>query len=170
MIPLVLPAALKTIPWRAIGYAAMVAAVAFAGWRVNTWHDSYKALPAVREALKREEGCLPNSKCSERQKALQAEVAKVTVEVVNGYEKELADLRNRPPVTRIIRVCKAPPDNLSGKPSPTGTNGTSAGTGGVYEVDEFNPQPLFDLALKADEVSARLRALQGFNKAISSVK
>lgn len=51
MIPLVWPAAIKALPWRAIGAATVVAVVAFAGWRVSVWHDAYKRLQATEKAL-----------------------------------------------------------------------------------------------------------------------
>lgn len=155
MIPL-------NIPWKLVGAVALFAMFALAGWRVSAWHSAYKELQGVQARLKNEEACGEGSKCQARQAKLQAAQDEKAKEVVDGYEKELADLRSRPPVTRVIRVCKADPGNVRDAAGSQGTDGSSPGTGVVQSADEFNTQPLRDLAREADEVSARLRALQGW--------
>jgi len=154
---------LAAIPWRLIGYGAAVAAVALMGWRVTVWHTSHKALPGVQDALKAEQDCLPDSRCQERQKALEAAQAAKAKEVVDSYEQELSDLRGRPVPTRVIRVCRAAnPGDVRDAGTAQGTDAARPGTGDVHAADEFNTGPLRDLAREADEVAARLRALQGW--------
>lgn len=72
MIP---PAWLKLVPWRLLGAAGLFAALALAGFRVSTWHESHKALPAVEAQLKAEIACEPATACQERAAAL-AELAR----------------------------------------------------------------------------------------------
>lgn len=67
MIPLPL------IPWKLIGAVVGVAAVAFAGYRVNTWHDSHKALKAAQAELAAEVACKPATACHRRAEAWAAQ-------------------------------------------------------------------------------------------------
>ncbi len=158
---------LAAIPWRLIGAGALVAAFMLMGWRVHAWHEAYKALPGVQAALKAEEACSPDSHCAERQRALEARQEAVSQEVADEYEAEIARLRNQPPVTRVIRVCRATnPGDLRDAQPAGGTDAAGAAGGVILGTDEFSTQPLRDLAREADEVSARLRALQGFNRAL----
>ena len=164
MIPLPM---LGALPWRLIGWAAVVAAVALAGWRVSAWHAAYERLGEVEAALDAEVQCGEGSACAARQAALQAAAEAKSKEVVADYEKELADLRNRPAVRRVIRVC---PD--SGNVQSPGTPGrTDAGTpaeGVVHGATEFDTRPLRDLASRADELSAQCRALIRWNEALAA--
>lgn len=73
MIPLVVPAALKALPWRLIGAVALVLAVALAGWRVTLWHQAYRRLDGIEAALAAERECQPDTRCAERVRAWQAE-------------------------------------------------------------------------------------------------
>jgi len=157
---------LSAIPWRLIGYGALAAAVGLLTWRVIAWHSAYKALPGVEAALEAEVACGEGSECQKRQAALQAAAEAKSAEVVAGYEQELADLRNRPLVRRVIRVCNDGGVQSTGTPS--STNGASPGTGELHGSTEFDTGPLRNLAREADEVAARLRALQGWNEALSS--
>ena len=160
---------MTALAWRAIGAVALFALFAAMGWRVTVWHEAYRKLPGVRAALALEEACKDGSKCAEREKAWTARAAQTTKEVSDGYEKEIADLRNRPPVTRVIRVCRATGagDVRDAQPA-AGADGTRPASGDVHEPDEFDTGPLRDLAREADEVSARLRALQHFNQALAT--
>ena len=154
---------LAAIPWRLIGYGAGVAAILLLGWRVHAWREAYNALPGVQAALEREEACADGSKCRERQKALEAAQAAKAKEVVDSYEQELSDLRGRPVPTRVIRVCRAAnPGDLRDAGTAQGTDAARPGSGDVHAADEFNTGPLRDLAREADEIAARLRALQGW--------
>ena len=166
MIPL---PALGAIPWRLVGYGLAVVAVLALGWRVHAWREAYKAYPALEAKLAAEEACEAGSKCAERVAALQAAQAAISKTVVQGYEQELADLRNRPVERRVIRVCPDPGrrDVPGAGPAP-GADAAGAAGGVVLGATEFDTAPLRDLARDADEVSARLRALQQWNAALAT--
>lgn len=70
MIPLPL---LTRLPWRLIGAAGLVAALALAGWRVNAWHDSHKRLPDIEDQLAAEIRCEPSTACQRRAEAWAAQ-------------------------------------------------------------------------------------------------
>lgn len=163
MIPFVLPAA---IPWRLIGIVAAAGAALLLFWRVNVWHEAYGELKATQARLAAEESCERGSKCAARVAAVQARQAAVSQQVMQSYEKEIADIRNRPAERRVIRVCPDPGDVRHAK-SAQGTDAAGTRAGLVHGEVEFNTRPLRDLAREADEVAARLRALQGFNEALS---
>lgn len=165
MIPFLLPF------WKfrkAILWIGIVAAFSVLGWRVSAWRQAYKALPEAQAALEAERACGEGSKCYARLAALQAAQQAVSETVVENYERELADLRNRPvPPRRIIRVCADPSDVQS--PGPAGTpDGTGPASGVIHGPVEFDPRPLFDLAREADQLAARLRALQDYSRAVSA--
>ena len=162
-------ALLRGLPWRLIGAAGLVVAVALAGWRISTWRDAYRTLPGVQDALDREEACADGSKCYERQRGLQEAAGHATVVAVESYEAELAALRSRPPVRRVIRVCPDP-DNLQNASAPGAADGTGPAAGVISGSVEFDTAPLRNLAREADEVAARLRALQQWNEALSAVE
>ena len=153
--------------WRkAILVATAVITCGLLLWRVSAWHDAYEALPALESALKAERLCGEGSDCAARQAALEAAQAETTAKVVATYENELADLRNRPLVRRVIRVC-ADPGDVQGA-APTGTvDGTGPASGELHGSVELDTAPLRSLAREADEVAARLRALQQWNAALS---
>ena len=159
---IVLPA-LKAIPWRLIGYGLALGAFVLLFWRINVWHTAYGELRSTQERLEAEQGCEPGSMCAARVAAAEVAQAARNQEAVAGYEKEIADLRNRPVPTRVIRVCRqGSPGDLRDAPATEGTDAASPGAGVVQSADEFDTGPLRDLAREADEVSARLRALQGW--------
>lgn len=166
---MILPAAVLALPWRLIGAVGLVAVVALMGWRVTRWHDAYEALPGLQSALEREEACEDGSKCYARQRALQEAAGHATVVAVESYEAELAVLRSRPPVRRVIRVCPDP-DNLQNASAPGAADGTGPAAGVISGSVEFDTAPLRNLAREADEVAARLRALQQWNEALSAVE
>lgn len=162
-------AILKGLPWRAIGAIALVLAVAACGWRVSVWRDAYKALPGVQDALSREEACEDGSRCYERQRGLQEAAGHATVVAVESYEAELAALRARPAVRRVVRLCADPgPDHMPGTSPAPGADGASPAAGLVHGPAGRDLGPdLYDLARDADEVAARLRALQEYSRAVS---
>lgn len=51
----------------------LVLAVAFAGWRVNAWHDSHKRLPDIEAQLAAEIRCEPSTACQRRAEAWAAQ-------------------------------------------------------------------------------------------------
>jgi hypothetical protein len=77
-VPLIM-GALGKVPWRAIGAGALVVAVVFGLWRVQTWHESHKALPAVEARLQAEIDCEPATACHQRAEE-QARLARVEAE------------------------------------------------------------------------------------------
>lgn len=164
-------AAVKAWPWKLIAQAAAVALLAWLVYLTvsRAWvalPETRQALKDVQAALKAEVECLEKSACAERQAKFEAEMAQKSAEAVADYEKELAELRNRPLLRRVIRVC---PD--SGDVQNAGTPGrTDAGAsaeGLVQRSDEFDTRPLRDLAARADELSAQCRALIRWNDALA---
>jgi hypothetical protein len=154
--------------WRkAILWGGIVAAVALMGWRVTAWHAAYKALPKAQAALKAEVECLDGSECRAREARLQEVVGREQVRVVTAYEAELAAVRGRPPVT--VRVCDRGGVPVSG-PAGRGDAGTAAAgalSGPAAGDRDIGPE-LSALALEADEVTARCRALQQWNRALAA--
>lgn len=156
------------LPWRAIGWAAAVLAVAMAGWRVSAWHEAYKALPAAQAALAAEVACEDGSECKAREARLQEAVGHETVRIVTGYEAELAALRSRP--ARVVRLCaEARPGDVRGAGPADSADGAGPAAGQLHGPAGRDLGPdLYQLARDADEVSARLRALQEWNRALST--
>lgn len=162
-------ALLKGLPWRAIGAVALVLAVAALGWRVTRWHDAYEALPGLQSALEREEACDEDgSKCYERQRGLQEAAGHATVVAVESYEAELAALRARNVPAGPVRLCRErDPGRVPGGPTSGPADGGSAGRELPIEAGKDIAVELYRLADDADEVSARLRALQEYSRAVS---
>ena len=161
-------ALLKGLPWRAIGAAGLVVAVALAGWRISTWRDAYRTLPGVQDALAREEACQDGSKCYERQRGLQEAAGHATVVAVESYEAELAALRARNVPAGPVRLCRErDPGRVPGGPTSGPADGGTAGRELPVEVGHDIAVELYRLADEADEVSARLRALQEYSRAVS---
>jgi hypothetical protein len=152
--------------WRkAILYTALVAAVALMGWRVSVWHNAYERLGDVEAALETERLCEEGSACAARQAALEAAQAETTAKVVATYEQELASVRNRP--ARVVRLCPNPGDVQGSRPAGT-ADGTGPGAGQLSGSAGRDIGPdLYQLAREADEVAARLRALQEWNAALA---
>ena len=160
MIPLTM------IPWRAIGAAAIVATVAVMGWRVSVWHQAYGELRATQARLELEESCGGGSKCRARETALREELSDAKDEVVADLQAELDSVRNRP--ARVVRVCPGA-GNVPLPGTSPGSDGTAAGTGELpgSAGPDIGPS-LYGLAREADEIVARCRALQAWNKALSA--
>lgn len=158
---------LAAIPWRLIGYGVAVAAVLALGWRVHAWREAYKALPEVEAQLSAEVACEDGSQCASRQAALQAAAEAKSAEVVNGYEAELAALRARPVRVRTVRLC-ADPGDVQGAGATGAADGAGPGAGELHGAagPDIGPD-LYGLAREADEVAARLRALQEWNRALA---
>jgi len=75
---------LSSIPWRLVGWGALVAAVALAGWRVSAWHRGYQEADALREQLAAEVACEPASTCARRTEALAAQARREAEERAQG--------------------------------------------------------------------------------------
>ena len=160
--------ALGAIPWRLIGYGLAVVAVLALGWRVHAWREGYLALPAAQEALQREQTCSEGSECLKRAQAAQAQAEAVTATVVQGYEKELADIRSKPIPTRVIRVCREAGTGAVRVPADSGEPAGTAPAGMVSGTDEFDTRPLRELAKKADEISGGYRWLRNRDDALAT--
>ena len=177
MIPIAIPAALKAVPWRLVGWAAVVAAVALAGWRVSAWRAAYVALPGVQEALALEESCEDGSRCYERQRALEEAASHATVVAVESYEAELASLRARPARTGPVRLCIAPDGGAVRVPAfASGTHGDSAGGvldrshGGDYQPGPDIGPALRQYAKEVEALSASKRAIVRRDEALSQLE
>ena len=165
MILPVLPA----LPWRLIGAVGLVVVVALMGWRVTRWHDAYKALPGLQDALAREEACEEGSQCAGRVAALTARHDAIAQEVAADYERELADIAARPVPVQPVRLCR--PRGAGGVPNGTapGTvDGASAGRELQIETSGDIGQRLFDLVDQADREALKLRYLQEWNRALAA--
>ena len=165
MILPVLPA----LPWRLIGAVGLVVVVALMGWRVTRWHDAYKALPGLQDALAREEACEEGSQCAGRVAALTARHDAIAQEVAADYARELADIAARPVPVQPVRLCR--PRGAGGVPNGTapGTvDGASAGRELQIETSGDIGQRLFDLVDQADREALKLRYLQEWNRALAA--
>ena len=158
--------------WRVGLYGLAALLVALAVWRVVAWRAAYQALPAAQEALQAEIDCGEGSRCRERLAAAvaaqEARQAAISTQVVESYEAEMESLRSRPAVRRVIRVCPEATDrDLRHAVAAGPADGAGPAAGGVPGPIEFDTGALRDLARDADEVAARLRALQQWNEALS---
>jgi hypothetical protein len=163
MIPLPM---LSAIPWRLIGAAALVAAFALMGWRVSVWHEAYGELGTAQARLALEESCGEGSKCQARELAAREEVERESKQIVDGLEAELAAIRGRPP--RVVRVCPGAGDVPIPRTAVAG-HGTAAGAGVVSgQIGRDIGPDLYGLAREADEIVARCRGLQEWNRALSA--
>ena len=137
-----------------------VLAIMYVGWLVNGWRqDSHDkaAAEAARDAAVREAAQIAESL---------TEQIRASQEASEGYQNELATLRaNRVP--RVVRLCSDPAAGVPAPGStPGGSDGPAPGPGSVP------PSPgrdigsgLYGVADTADELAARLRALQEWVKA-----
>jgi hypothetical protein len=161
---------LNAIPWRLVGYAVAGAAVLALGWRVHAWREAYTVdLPAAQEALQREIACGEGSECLKRSISAQAQAEAASAVIVKGYEDELESLRNRPVRTRTVRLCPEATDGDVRVPPASGpADGAGAPAGELHGAagPDIGPD-LYQLARDADELAARLRALQGWNEALA---
>lgn len=138
--------------------AALLAALGLFGWRVHAWHEGYKALAAER-------ACEPETECAKRaarfaeaqQKAAQAASQKAQ-EAVQSYEQEISALRSRP--ARTVRVCPDPGSVRNAAAAPGADGAPAPGAVVPAEAGRDIGPDLYQLAKDADEVAARLRALQ----------
>lgn len=162
---IVLPA-LKAIPWRLIGYGMALAALVLLFWRINVWHTAYGELRSTQKRLEAEEACADGSKCRAREARLREEVEGEKAKVVEGLAAELAAVGNRPP--RVIRLC---PDR-AGLSVSSPTPGSDAGTPGTGELSGPAGRDIggavYGLAREADEIVARCRQLQNWNRALAA--
>lgn len=161
--------ALKTLPWKWIAIVGGLLIVFVIGWQ-----QGHKRVPELKRELAAEQACEPETQCAGRLQAIATERerqalinAKVSADVVSDYENEIERLRNQPERVRVVRV-RIPAAN-SGDVRVPDTACTTDGTGtagGLLHAD-VGGADLYRLAREADEVSARLRALQAWNRSIA---
>lgn len=163
-----IPALPFAIPWRLLSVIALAAILLLLGYRVAAWHTSYHELPEVQAQLDAELACEEGSACADRVAEQAVQQAIITADAVRKYEQELEDLRGRPIPSRVIRVC---PKGAAGDvrdASGAGSAGRGpAAAGLLHGADEFDTRPLRELALEADEVSARCRTLLDRDRALA---
>lgn len=157
-------AALKALPWRLIGAGVAVAALVAFGWRVNEWRQGYHARAAAeaRTAEIAKEAGEAMAKLAEQHRA--------ALTASQGYQDELQSLRTVRDAapSRPVRVCQQPrlPAAGANSTAPGRPDGSPAGSGSLPQESGPDIGPdLYRDADQADEVSARLRALQEWVRA-----
>lgn len=178
MIPLPLPGvtwlasatAKRVLLWINVGVIVLL--VALLVWfvqRVTAWAHAYDRLPVVEAELELEQACGDGSKCWQRSLEWQTEQSAKIQEVMETHGQELAALLARPIERRVIRVCPDPGSgSVRGGAAAAGNHGAAAAAGPLLGSDELDTSPLRELALEADQVSARLRGCQGWAEAVSA--
>jgi len=157
-------AALKALPWRLIGAGVAVAALVAFGWRVNEWRQGYHG-KAAAEARTAE-----IAKEASEAMVLLAERHRQALEASEKHQDELSTLRAArdaappAPVLRLCREPRVPAPSASGGSTP-GPDAARASGGEFQEETRFDTRPLYDEADRADELAARLRALQEWVRA-----
>ena len=157
MIPVL---ALKALPWRLIGYGLAVAALIAFGWRVNEWRQGYHARAAAEA---RAEQIAKDSA-----KALETVTAQLraSYEASEGYQNELSSLRAARTPSRPVRVCRDVPAASPNRTAASGPDAAAPASGALPQEPGPDIGPdLYRDADDADEVSARLRALQEWVRA-----
>jgi hypothetical protein len=126
---------------RIAAIVAVVAALSFAAYKVNSWRQDALELGAVRQEMV-------------ELKAAQA----ASQEASQGLQDELQNLRNTRKPAPVVRMCKP------AKPVPEAGAGRDGSTPGAGELPQEAGRDiggdLYGLADEADELAARLRACQ----------
>ena len=155
--------------WRLLAYAAAAAAALWMLALVGHWRkDSTERLPAAEAALELETSCGPGSACAARAARLQAEADAKSREVVDEYERQLADLRSRPVPAVPVRLCR--PANRGPVRDGAATPATGPGSGSdvPLEAGRDIAVELYRLADDADAEALKLKALWQWNEALSA--
>ena len=137
-------------------------ALLVAGWAAGAWLME-KGRAELRPVIER----LQSELESERAARIRNE------EALNGYQKELDSLRNRPRNTSPVRLCVTPSvrettttaGSLDGAAAPTGDSAGQTGSDLVAGPD-IGPA-LRGLAYGCDAENAKLRALQGWARSVA---
>lgn len=138
---------------RLAGVAALAGLLLWAGWVVADWRSDAHQLSAVQAQLSAERAART------REIALAAKATK-------DYHDELETLRARPAVGPV-RLCRAAAVNPSPPPGRTDDPAAASGVGlqgaqGGYSEGPDISGDLDRIAQRCDEVTAQLRALQGW--------
>ena len=149
----------------------IVAAIAFAAggtaaWRITSWQAQAREAAAVKLAAKVERAAQQNVITTLREQITAANAASL------GYQNELTKLRGARdaagPVP-VVRLCKPAGAAVAGvpaaSPAPGGSDGPAPAAGVVPQTPgpDIGPE-LYSAADDADELAARLRALQDWVK------
>jgi hypothetical protein len=143
------------IPWRWLNLAGAILA-GLGLWVVMGWRLDASKLDDARAAL------------SVAQAAHNAEISALRLEIQRGYvasssyQAELERLRARPVPVRTVRLCPDAPVPRAAEGGPAGGSDEAAAPGGVVPGSpgrDIGPD-LYQLADRADELSARLRGCQ----------
>ena len=139
------------------------AAVVFAAllWAVHTLREQGRA--EIRAELEPRLAAAESALDHERASRKRAE------EASNAYQREIADLRIAPVDVPVVRLCRyAGPVPAAGNPARE-PDAAAAGTGSDAGATSGDPAPgpdigpdLMRFALRCDEISAQLRALQSW--------
>lgn len=157
-------AAIKALPWRLIAYSMAAVAVLAIGWQVHGWRQGYlgKAAAEARTAEIAQQ--------ASEAMALLAERHRQALEASEKHQNELSTLRaarDAAPPAPVLRLCREPRVPAPGSrssPAP-GPDAAAAPSGEFQEETRFDTRPLYDEADRADELAARLRALQEWVRA-----
>lgn len=159
-------AALKALPWKWIAAGVLGLALILTGVRINAWRHAYLALQDVQAALEAERECSEGTECAKRaaEATVKAQAASNAAEESHAEELELVR-RDRP--VRVVRL-RPPGDCVSVSSPAPAVNGATPATSVIPGSTgrDIGPE-LYALAREADELSARLRSLQNYNKALS---
>jgi hypothetical protein len=130
---------------RIAAIVAVVSALSFAAYKVNSWRQDALQLGAVRQEM---------VELKAAQEASQA--------ASQGLQDELQNLRNTRKPAPVVRMCKP------AKPVPEAGAGRDGSTPGAGELPQEAGRDiggdLYGLADEADELAARLRACQDLLK------
>ena len=155
--------------WRLLAYAATAVAALWLALLVRHWHEDSLELPKVQAALETERSCGEGSQCAKRAAELTTAAQAASRVIQDTYDAEIARVRSERPV-RVVRLC-APANHLSGAQPARPADGAGPAPDVVHGTVRENPDigpALYALARDADEVSARLRALQQWNAALAT--
>ena len=144
--------------WRVAPYAIGVVVIVVASWGALN-----NAREEGRNELRPEIERLEAELAAERSARARAQAAS------NAYRSEMDGLRNRPPVSRPVRLCVNHAPVPSPRESAPGTDGSSTTTGSDAGPAGPNTQTgpdigpdLYALAQSCDAEIAKLRALPGW--------
>jgi hypothetical protein len=142
--------------WRIVAFAVVAALATWAWVVVGHWHEDSLALPKVKAQAKLDAAQAAAVLVSFKAAYASAQTAS------ESYQHELEDLRNTPrPADPVVRVCRTAKPALPGSsPAKPGPDGAAPETGSVPASDLLDTGSLLGVGDRADEVSARLRALQ----------
>jgi len=137
----------------------VVGVLGIGAWAAYVWADRADAKREVAELGVQIETLREALRASARLQTISEEVSL-------GYFAELERIRNRPPVTRVVRLCPSD-EGVSVPGTPGNTNGTDAPGGELPGGSRPDIGPrLYYEAGRADAIVAQCRALQNWLKEV----